>query len=137
MSAEENRAIVLRMAEVASTEAVLPLFDPACRFPDLIAYGLPPTLEGLQQFGAMGDAAFSDFKNTVETIVAEGDTVMAWLTQQSTHTGTWRNISATNKRVSYRVVLSCHFAHGKIDEYRVLYDALGWFQQIGAFPSLG
>ena len=62
---------------------------------------------------------------------------MAWLTQQSTHTGMWRNIPATNKRVSYRVVLCCHFAHGKIVEYRVLYDAFGWFQQIGAFPSLG
>jgi predicted ester cyclase len=137
MSAEENKAIALRLVEATDVQAVLPLFDPACHFPYLTAYGLPPTLEGYQQFAAMGDNAFSDFKNTVEAMAVEGETVMAWITQHSTHTGTWRNIPATHKRVSYTAVVCCRFSQGKVIELRVLYDALNWFRQIGAFPSLG
>ena len=67
MSAEENKALVLREAEARAKEgpeAGLAFFeamcDPACTFPDLAFYGLPPTLEGYKQFisGALG--AFSD-----------------------------------------------------------------------------
>jgi len=144
MSAEENKAIILRGAEVEAKEgpqAGVALFeamcDPACTFPDLAFYGLPPTFEGYKQFmsGALG--AFSDASGTLEEIVAEGDIVMTWSNLRVTHVGPWRNIPATNKQVSFRVVDLYRFAQGKVIEYRFLYDTFSLLQQIGAIPGLG
>jgi predicted ester cyclase len=111
--------------------------DPACTFPDLAFYGLPPTLEGYKQFmtGALG--AFSDTSGTIDEIVAEGDLVMAWSTLRMTHVGPWRNIPVTNKQVSFREVDLYRFAQGKVVEVRFLYDTFGLLQQIGAIPSSG
>jgi len=142
MSAEENKALVLREAEARAKEgpeAGLAFFeamcDPACTFPDLAFYGLPPTLEGYKQFisGALG--AFSDVCGTIEEIVAEGDRVMIWSTLRTTHVGAWRTIPAINKHVSFRGVGLYRFAQGKVIEYRFLYDTFGLLQQIGAMPQ--
>jgi predicted ester cyclase len=142
MSAEENKAIILRGVEAEAKggpEAGLAFFesvcDPACTFPDLAFYGLPPTLEGYKRFmtGAVG--AFSDASGTIEEIVAEGDLVMTWSTLRVTHSGPWRNIPATNKQVSFREVALYRFAQGKMIEYRFLYDTFGLLQQIGAIPA--
>jgi predicted ester cyclase len=113
------------------------MFDSACVFPDLVAYGLPPTLEGFNQFMAAARAAFSDISTTMEEIIAEGETVMLWGTDRATHTGPWRNIPATYTRVSFRVVVCAHFAMGKVVEYRFLNDELSLLQQVGALPSTG
>ncbi len=78
---EENKAIILRGVEAEQKEglqAMLAIYDPACSFPDLAFYGLPPTLEGFKQFLSSATAAFSDISDTVEVIVAEGDRVMVW-----------------------------------------------------------
>lgn len=142
MSTEENKALILREAEVTAKEgskAGLAFFeamcDPACTFPDLAFYGLPPTLEGYKQFilGALG--AFADVSGTIEEIVAEGDQVMTWSTLRTTHVGPWRNIPATNKHVSFRGVGLYRFAQGKVIEYRFLYDTFGLLQQIGGMPQ--
>ncbi len=137
MSAEENKAIVLRAAEAEAKEgpeAGFAILDPACTFPDLAFYGLPPTLEGYKQLitGALG--AFSDTNATIEEIVAEGEMVMTWSTLRATHTGSWRNIPATNKQVSWRAVEYFRFAQGKVVELRFLYDTFSLLQQMGAIP---
>src|SRR5215470_7522657 len=98
------------------------MFDPACRFPDLAFYGFEPTLESYKQFVMAVTTAFSERKNIPEKMVAEGDTVMVWLTQLNTHTGPWRGIPATNKQVSTRAVECFRLAQGKIIEFRVLTD---------------
>jgi steroid delta-isomerase-like uncharacterized protein len=138
MSAEENKAIILQLIEAEQKEgpqAVFAFYDPACSFPDLAYYGLPPTLDGFKQFLAGATAAFSDLSETVEVMVAEGDRVMVWLTQHATHTGQWRSIPATNKHVSYRGVACYCFADGKVIEHRFLIDSLSFLQQVGAIPS--
>jgi steroid delta-isomerase-like uncharacterized protein len=138
MSAEENKAIILQVIEAERKEglqAAIAFYDPACSFPDLAYYGLPPTLDGFKQFLAATTAAFSDLNEIVEVMVAEGDRVMVWLTQQATHTGPWRSIPATNKRLSYRGVACYRFAQGKIIEHRFLIDSLSFLQQVGAIPQ--
>jgi len=139
MSAEENKALILHWLEVEQREgpaAVLDdMHDPACRFPDLAFYGLPPTLDGYKQFMTAATGAFSEIRNTIEMIVAEGDTVMTWGAQQATHTGQWRSIPATNKRVSYRVIGCFRLADGKVIEHRFLIDSLSFLQQVGAIPE--
>ena len=138
MSAEENKTLILQWLEIEEREgpeAVLDMHDPACRFPDVAFYGLPPTLDGYKQFMTAATGAFSDISYTVEVIAAEGDTVMVWGMQHATHTGLWRSIPATNKRVSYRVIGCYRLAHGKVIEHRFLIDSLSFLQQVGAFPS--
>lgn len=137
MSAEENKAIMLRGVETSEKrgyEARFSMFDSACVFPDLVAYGLPPTLEGFHQLMATAREAFSDISTTVEEIVAEGETVMLWGMDRAIHTGTWCHVPATNKRVSFRVFVCAHFAHGKVVEYRFLNDEMSFLQQVGALP---
>ncbi len=140
MSAEENKAIVLQAFEASNRgdlETMFSFFDPACSYPDLPTYGFPPTLEGHKQFVAALTPTFSERHNALETVVAEGDTVMVWLTQHATHSGPWRNIPATNKRVSYRGVECFCLAQGKVIEYRFLFDTFSLLQQIGAIPQPG
>jgi steroid delta-isomerase-like uncharacterized protein len=140
MSAEENKAIIFQLIEAERKEglqAMFAFYDPACSFPDLAYYGLPSTFDGFKQFIAATTAAFSDISETVEVMVAEGDRVMVWLTQQATHSGPWRSLPATNKRVSYRGVACYRFAQGKIIEHRFLIDSLSFLQQVGAMPSAG
>jgi predicted ester cyclase len=144
MSTEENKAIILRAGEAEAKggpEAGLAFFeticDPACTIPDLAFYGLPPTLEGYKQLMAGTGSAFSDFSQTLEAIVAEGDTVMVWGTLGATHSGPWRNIAATNKRISWRAVEYYRFARGKVIEFRFLFDTFALLQQIGAIPKPG
>jgi predicted ester cyclase len=138
MSAEENKAIILRAVEAEQKEglqAVLAIYDPACSFPDLAFYGLPPTLEGFKQFLSSASAAFSDMSDIVEVIVAEGDTVMVWGRQHATHTGPWRTLPATNKHVSYRFAACYRLAEGKVIEHHFLADSLSLLQQLGAIPQ--
>jgi|SRR5215469_961316 len=137
MSAEENKALIRHGMETAeqNLEAWFALFDPACHFPHLPAYGLPPTLEGYQQFLTAALPSFADGQDTVEEIVAEGEMVMVWAIHSATHSGPWRNIPATNKRVSFQEIVFYRLAHGKIVECRVLYDTFGFLQQVGAIPT--
>src|SRR5712692_4397599 len=103
MSTEENKTLILQWLEIEEREgpeAVLDMHDPACRFPDVAFYGLPPTLDGYKQLMTAATGAFSDINYTVEVIAAEGDNVMVWRMLNSSHTGLWRSIPATNKRVS-------------------------------------
>jgi len=139
MSAEENKAILLPALETGDTdpESIQVVFDPAARFPDLAAYGLPPTLQGWKQFTVLTHTAFTDVHTQVEEIVAEGDTVMVWGIVHANHTRPWRSIPATNKRISFRFVTCYHFAQGKVVESRMLMDSLGVLQQMGAIPSSG
>lgn len=137
MSAEENKAIVRHGFETAEQdpEAWLARFDPYCSFPHLTAYGLPPTLEGYTTFVGAAYASFTDGQDTVEEIVAEDEKVMIWATYSATHSGPWRNIPATNKRVSFKTIGFFRFAQGKIVECRLLYDTFSFLQQVGAIPA--
>src|SRR5215472_1790509 len=118
MSAEENKAMVRHGFETAEQdpEGWLSHFDPACHFPHLVAYGLPPTLEGYKKFVAAAYGSFTQGEDTVEEVVAEEEQVMVWATHSATHSGPWRTIPATNKRVSFQTVGFFRFAHGKIIE---------------------
>jgi steroid delta-isomerase-like uncharacterized protein len=138
MSAEETKNLIRHRFENAEydQEAWLALFDPQCSFPHLVAYGLPPTLEGYKKFVAAAYGSFTDGQDTVEETVAEDEKVMVWAVHTATHSGPWRNIPATNKRVSFRVVAFFRLAHSKIVECRILYDTFSFLQQAGPIPGL-
>ena len=74
--------------------------------------------------------AFPDFHNDVEELVAEGDRVVARLTDTGTHTGTLFDIAPTGRRVSYAGVGLVRVALGRIAEGWVLGDLHGLLRQL-------
>lgn len=56
---------------------------------------------GFSRYVALVRAAFPDFHNTVETLVAEDDTVVARLTYRGTHRGELFGFAPTGKQVTY------------------------------------
>ena len=56
--------------------------------------------DGFKEYVRAVRRAFPDFHNHVEELVAEGDRVVARLTDTGTHTGTLFDIAPTGRRVS-------------------------------------
>lgn len=87
---------------------------------------------GQQHAGALSDVHF-----VVEDLIAEGDPVVARLTQSGTHHGIFLGIPPTGKRVRISGVEIFRNADGKIVEHWNNYDDLGLSQQLGALPPIG
>jgi len=88
--------------------------------------------EGFQQYMRTVRAAFPDFQNQIQELVAEGDKVVARLAYRGTHQGELFGIRATGKPVTYAGVAIFRIANGKILEGWVLGDTLGLLHQLGA-----
>lgn len=80
-------------------------------------------------------AAFPDFHNHIEELVAEGDRVVARLTYRGTHRGEIFGIAPAGKRINYRGTAIFKIANGKIVDGWVLGDRLALLQQLGASPQ--
>jgi len=86
--------------------------------------------EGFKDYVSMVRAAFPDFHNEIEELIAEGDKVVARLTYTGTHQGELFGIPATGKRVSYSGVAIFVIAEGKIKDGWVLGDTMGLKRQL-------
>jgi steroid delta-isomerase-like uncharacterized protein len=80
-------------------------------------------------------AAFPDTNFTIEEMVAEGDRVVTRWTARATHKGELRGIAPTGRKVTVAGTTISRIAGGKIVEAHVNWDALGLFQQLGAYPE--
>ena len=103
MPLEDNKLLVRRYYEEMWNRWDFALAD------ELVAEGvafrgsLGQSVEGRDGFKEYVRAvrrAFPDFHNHVEELVAEGDRVVARLTDTGTHTGTLFDIAPTGRRVS-------------------------------------
>ncbi|WP_227352869.1 ester cyclase [Haladaptatus salinisoli] len=81
-------------------------------------------------------AAFPDITQTVEDVVAEGDTVAVRITSRGTHEGEFVGIEATGKEIEVQQTAFVRIEDGKIAERWLLPDNLGLLRQIGVveFP---
>jgi steroid delta-isomerase-like uncharacterized protein len=76
-------------------------------------------------------AAFPDFHNQIEELVAEADRVVARLTYTGTHRGELFGIAATGRRVTYAGVAIFRIAVGRFVEGWVLGDVHALVRQLG------
>ena len=132
MMSEENKALVRRLFEESDRRKTFPGELCATGF-TVHPPGTPPmNLEAFQQFVAMYYTAFADLSVNVEQMVAEGDRVAVRVVAQGTHTGEFRGIPASGKKVSVVNHAFARITGGKIAEWWTSPDTMGLMRQIGA-----
>ncbi|HVP24232.1 MAG TPA: ester cyclase, partial [Conexivisphaerales archaeon] len=80
----------------------------------------------------------SDYRTTIDSMIAEGDKVAVCVTHTFTHTGRFFDIPPTNRKVSYTEMTVWRIVKGKITDRWCTSDSLGMLTQIGAtltFPK--
>jgi steroid delta-isomerase-like uncharacterized protein len=86
--------------------------------------------EGFKGYMRAVCAAFPDFHNRIEELVAEDDKVAVRLTYTGTHRGELFGIRPTGRQVSYAGVAIFRIVEGRIAEGWVLGDVHGLVQQL-------
>jgi predicted ester cyclase len=133
---EQNKQLVRRLFEgVAALDGQVP--EGVCA-PDFKVYigGSPPVdLATFQRHIHMYYAAFSDFSQTIDELVAEGDRVAARVTSEATHTGDFMGVPPTGKRISYVNIGIARIEDGQIAEWWASPDQLGLMRQLGLVPD--
>jgi steroid delta-isomerase-like uncharacterized protein len=75
-------------------------------------------------------SAFPDFTNTIDTLIAEGDSVAARLTYRGTHRGELFGIAATGRAIEYSGAAFFEIAGGQIASGWVLGDTTSLKRQL-------
>ena len=139
MSAEHNKALCDRKALVSRYyEALWNRWDFAL-VDELIAESIifrgslgisVQGRQGFRDYMRTIRAAFPDFHNRIEKLIAEDDQVAAKLTYTGTHQGEALGIAPTGRRVSYAGVALFRVVETRIAEGWVLGDIYGLMQQL-------
>jgi ketosteroid isomerase-like protein len=143
MSADENKAVVLRFYEELwngrKVETADEIIAADCLTHQLRAgvddEGTPRPPVLIKQHVAAWLAGFPDLHFTIEQIIAEGDRVVSYSRMRGTHTGTWLGIAPTGRSVSFPLIVIQRISGGKIAEDWVLVESLGFYQQLGLLPA--
>ncbi len=88
--------------------------------------------DGFRGYVAKVRAAFPDFHNQIDELIAEGDTVAARLTYWGTHQGALYGAEPTGRRVEYGGTAFFRISQGQITSGLVHGDTIGLMRQIGA-----
>lgn len=96
-------------------------------------HGAPPPgdKEAMKEMLKMFHRGFPGIKMRIDDVVAEGDKVVFRLTVQGTHTGDFRGITPTGKKVILTGMQMWRIVNGKIAEGWFIRDDLGLMQQLG------
>jgi predicted ester cyclase len=134
VSIEQNKAAVYRLYEVVQKRDWAAL-------PDLIApdyvYHMDQEIrgpEGLKQMFTGLIAAFPDYREQMERVVAEGDLVAVTYMMSGTFTGRYSGIAPTGKKFTVPRTVVARFENGKQVEAWGYSDSLALFQQLGIKP---
>jgi len=130
MSLEENKAIVRRLND-AYNKNNWDLLDDLVS-PDYFDHTSQlQGLEPLKQRMKLGRLAFTDYHETIEDIIAEGDKVWVFLTYTAIHTGEWHGLAPTGNKVTATVVDIHRIVDGKVLEYWNVTNVLDFFIPMG------
>ena len=114
---DENKKLYLRLADEVLTKKNLALVDELIA-PDFREHvGSEVRRVGVEGFKAARlrrNAAFPDWKVTVDDIIAEGDKVVARATGQGTHLGEYMGIAPTGRRIKVSWIAIYRIADGKL-----------------------
>jgi steroid delta-isomerase-like uncharacterized protein len=138
MSVEENKALFRRWFEDVVNRndysKVEELLAPGYRahFP-----GAPDAIDrdGHRGMVELFAAAFPDWEEQIQDVIAEGDRVVLRVTAGGTHEGEFQGIAPTGKQVTITGMGIVRVENGQIAESWWEFDAIGLMQQLGAIPA--
>ena len=131
---QKNKQVVQRIYEVAINE----------RRPEVTAELISPEYLGPQGERGPGGfngnvesllAGFPDIRFRIEDLLAEGDQVVVRWAWTGTHTGTFRGIAPTGRRVSTTGIVLYQLRDGRVVRNWLENDRLGILQQLGVVPQ--
>lgn len=101
---------------------------------------MPPELQEIRDIETMKGflkehfAAFPDWHESIDLILAEGDKVAYITTGTDTQTGAMGPLPASNKQCNVKTFIVHRFEDGKIAESWVSWDNVAFLTQLGHFP---
>jgi predicted ester cyclase len=138
MSTEDNKALYRRWFEEVVSAGNLTVADELLA-PNYVLHfpGMPGPVdhEGHKNLVRMFQAAFPDWRETVEDVIAEGDKVVIRVTGTGTHEGEFQGIPPSHARVTATGIGIGRIQNSRIAEAWAAYDALGLMQQLGVIPA--
>jgi len=136
MSLEKNKAIIRKIMETVDKRNLALLGE-------LIAPNYVDTtlqlkgLEGFKQSVTSLYKGFPDIHVIIDDIIAEGDRVWDHVTLTATHTGEYRGLAPTGKKIAFRGIRVWRFIDGKVVERESFYDFLDFYKQLGVIEYKG
>jgi steroid delta-isomerase-like uncharacterized protein len=139
MSTERNKAIVRRLFDEVWNTGSLDKIEELYAA-DFVADYRPyaPLRHGHDAIKGMvqrAHAAFPDFHEELEEMIAEGDKVVVRFTITGTQLGQWGPLPPTGKPVRFEEIVILRFVDGKVIEQRGLPDNLAALRQLGVVPT--
>jgi predicted ester cyclase len=134
-SVERNKAVSRRWIEVFNARDDAAEAD--VRGQDYVAYApaslepAPLDSEAWTRFLAGFVQGFPDLQLTVEDAVGEGDLVAQRIHFAGTHTGEFRGLPPTNRKVTFSGLELNRFVDGRVAEHWFQLDSLTLLQQLG------
>lgn len=137
MTPTSNKELVRRFyqaVDAGDTTVVADLFAPEWQNIDP---SLPPMrgLDGARMLVGMFRASFPDFSSRITLSAAEDDRVAVHAVHTGTHQGAFLGVAPTGKPVSVTATGIFTCKDGRLIENRVVFDAFGLLQQLGAIPA--
>jgi predicted ester cyclase len=136
-STEANKAAYRAVVEECMNKGNLALADKYIA-KDMVDHDPGNTvggLDGFKKFVTTWRGAFPDSRLEIESLVGDGDRIMARTRCMGTHTGTFNGIAATNKRFTIEGFDEVLFKNGKAVEHWGVTDQLGMMKQLGVMPG--
>ena len=96
--------------------------------------GRGPGLEGLKDVLRGMRSAFPDIDFSIKEQVCEGDKVVSRFDWTGTHKAEFMGVPGTGRQVRVWGVVIDRLEAGRIEDTRILMDALGLMMQLGALP---
>jgi len=143
MSLEENKAVVRRYFEEVRSQGRLEVVDELFA-PNAIRQTINGPLQAVperqKRVVTQWRLAFPDYKDTILTLIAEDDRVMAHIMFTGTHTGTFEYESLgpwapTGRSIKCWEFFLYRLAGGKIIEVSAVWDRRDFMRQIGVADS--
>jgi predicted ester cyclase len=129
----ENEAVVRQVFEAIDAQD----YD---RFRELLVPGIIVHYSGPQedltydsgvQFIRAFYNAFPDYSHSVEDIFSKGDRVAIRMLQKATQKGELEGIPFTGNKVQYYQITIMRVKDGKVQDWWIVEDNLGFYQQLG------
>jgi steroid delta-isomerase-like uncharacterized protein len=136
-TAEENKRIVRRIRDEVEEQKDIDAVDEIFA-EDVVVHGPMGEFRGREAIKEMYESdrkAFSDSTETIHDFIAEGDTVAVRMTERGTHDGEFMGMEPTGKEYEIQTMAFLRLEDGKVTEWWMQSDTLGFMQQLGVNPE--